>query len=494
MDINFIYEYEYENVIFPNGIDNTIYENIILQSKLQKVSIDRFFKESFTDHHKVVELSQKYPDTLFNIFYTKNFNENLLNNFTKVSEKLYTFEYDNEIYNINLVHKSNIDNNANNYYLINLFGNEDFLFADTKPYIKNSIEGFNFNDTNPTFNFNNDILELVSNNSLKIIIVTFHEGAVRHGKFFNKLHNACKQSYINPENVFYINADYNLNNQYIKYCNKNKIDKKLNILFTDLLFCHSCERYARNEFELIEDTKKIKNFLLFNRSVFKDHRVWLLSKLNELGILNDSLYSIIFPYDRDLQYGNDDEQGFASFSTKEEFQKNIPNLISIQELGSVKIDDEVDLFLNAPTNDNKKIHYGFIDPFKNTFDFAFLLTYMSIITESNFSTCQVSEKVSKALRYFHPFIVVSGPNYLKMLKEKGFRTFDKYFDETYDTIEDDKERMKAIINLVNSLNDSNKLQKIYLDSKDDLIYNTSHCKTINAIDSNKKLFSNIFNK
>ena len=81
-----------------------------------------------------------------------------------------------------------------------------------------------------------------------------------------------------------------------------------------------------------------------------------------------------------------------------------------------------------------------------------------------------------------------------MLKERGFKTFDKYFDETYDSIEDDNERMKAIIKLVNSLNDSNKLEKLYLDCKDDLIFNSMHCKTINPIDSNKKLFSNIFNK
>jgi hypothetical protein len=87
---------------------------------------------------------------------------------------------------------------------------------------------------------------------------------------------------------------------------------------------------------------------------------------------------------------------------------------------------------------------------------------------------------------------VAGPLYLEMLKEKGFRTFDKYFDESYDKIFNHADRMKAVAKLTTKLNDKNKLHKIFMDSKEDVIYNSHLCRTFSDYQTIQELFYNIF--
>ena len=82
--------------------------------------------------------------------------------------------------------------------------------------------------------------------------------------------------------------------------------------------------------------------------------------------------------------------------------------------------------------------------------------------------------------------------YLKKLKEMGFKTFDKWWDESYDDEIDDTIRMQKVLNLIESLNNSILLQKIYEESKDIVMHNARLCKYFDASTSIKTLFNNIF--
>ena len=48
--------------------------------------------------------------------------------------------------------------------------------------------------------------------------------------------------------------------------------------------------------------------------------------------------------------------------------------------------------------------------------------------------------------------MMNRPNSLEKLRELGYKTFHPYIDETYDTIENDQERMVAIVDEVERLN------------------------------------------
>ena len=51
----------------------------------------------------------------------------------------------------------------------------------------------------------------------------------------------------------------------------------------------------------------------------------------------------------------------------------------------------------------------------------------------------------------HPFILVSAPNSLAALRQRGYKTFPEFIDESYDQIEDANERMNAIANEIKRL-------------------------------------------
>jgi len=77
-------------------------------------------------------------------------------------------------------------------------------------------------------------------------------------------------------------------------------------------------------------------------------------------------------------------------------------------------------------------------------------TFCSIVYEAFWDEKVVfpTEKLNKCLLTGHPFIIVSTPRYLANIKKIGFKTFDKWWDESYDDEVDNKKRMKKLQNLV----------------------------------------------
>lgn len=65
-----------------------------------------------------------------------------------------------------------------------------------------------------------------------------------------------------------------------------------------------------------------------------------------------------------------------------------------------------------------------------------------------------SEKTWKPMGYKMPFIIMGTPYNLQSLREYGFKTFDPWIDETYDTIEDDYLRLDAITKELQRLTDN----------------------------------------
>ena len=94
-------------------------------------------------------------------------------------------------------------------------------------------------------------------------------------------------------------------------------------------------------------------------------------------------------------------------------------------------------------------------------------TYFNVVTETHneierdFNDLFITEKTCKAL-ITQPFIIVGNYGTLKYLKKLGFKTYPELFDESYDLIENPKERMDFIINEIEKLcnMDEKKLEKI----------------------------------
>lgn len=84
-----------------------------------------------------------------------------------------------------------------------------------------------------------------------------------------------------------------------------------------------------------------------------------------------------------------------------------------------------------------------------TTDYLYRDTYFSVVTETNFFGFDpgrfVSEKIFKPITIGHPFILVTRPRTLELLRELGYQTFSPFIDESYDTEEDDGKRMLMIV-------------------------------------------------
>lgn len=111
---------------------------------------------------------------------------------------------------------------------------------------------------------------------------------------------------------------------------------------------------------------------------------------------------------------------------------------------------------------------------------------ISIVTESRFAqpTANISEKVLTSMVWCTPFLLVAPPYSLRYMKEEfGFKTFDKWWDESYDNIENHKERLTAIYSLIDELNakDLSELTEMVNDMKDVLIHNFNRCDELNFI-------------
>jgi hypothetical protein len=76
---------------------------------------------------------------------------------------------------------------------------------------------------------------------------------------------------------------------------------------------------------------------------------------------------------------------------------------------------------------------------------------------------EISEKTIHPLFSKKPFLIFAAPYFLKELKKFGFKTFSEYWDESFDEIEDPKERLEKYLQTVDSIlsKDISELQKMH---------------------------------
>ena len=88
-------------------------------------------------------------------------------------------------------------------------------------------------------------------------------------------------------------------------------------------------------------------------------------------------------------------------------------------------------------------HYGFLKKAG---------VYIVSETMFNHPSPYFSEKTVSALLSNRPFIIIGEHGSLRALKQKGYKTFNDMFDESYDNIIDPSSRMESIFELVKDIN------------------------------------------
>lgn len=287
-----------------------------------------------------------------------------------------------------------------------------------------------------------------------IVFFIAKEGHFKEPFQFKWLNDFCKKYGFNKDNVYLFSGNLLTKQEAVKY----EISKKEKLLFSvvhDLYFEHiywfvkpgtkfnfdeRTRKYTQfnNELDYVRCNSKKYHFLCFNRRMDL-HRLITYGQLNvnpkligksiaslhnSHGTINEEIYRWIdgeisaFHPDREprlkeLKYGN-----------------QIANFLSQIDYSVPTIYDE-DPVINLAGSLNIEAHRA---------------SFVNIITETlYYEKCVfISEKLFKPIHLCQPFIIVGNPYTLRELKKLGYKTFDKWWDESYDDEIDFMSRMAKL--------------------------------------------------
>lgn len=178
-------------------------------------------------------------------------------------------------------------------------------------------------------------------------------------------------------------------------------------------------------------------------------------------------------------------------STEEAFKKNIwfePNYKLLS--GFNKLNSSLPLNIDVDVLEPTTLEGNIMDRFKlpkfndmpNMLNTIYNECFCSVVTESSFLdiTRYISDKTLTAIFNCMPFVIVGPYHSLKTAQEMGFKTFGKYWDESYDNEIDHVKRIHKIFKVIDDIASysKNDLAMIQADLQPLLLYNKQQIKRL----------------
>ena len=189
-----------------------------------------------------------------------------------------------------------------------------------------------------------------------------------------------------------------------------------------------------------------KKYLNFNRR-WKEHRFAIISLLHSNNLIVDGYNSFSnCPVNSDDLYFNNNNSFDLMFNDTLNKYDNIKDKLA----AGYNVKDLLPLIIDSQFFQT----YFAFDTSHRPLKKYFNSTYFSLVNETYFETGNVrflTEKIYKPIMHKHPFILVSTPYSLELLKEQGYKTFDDFIDESYDNELDNGKRLLKIIKEVEKL-------------------------------------------
>jgi len=292
------------------------------------------------------------------------------------------------------------------------------------------------------------------------------------------------------------NKNYNLP---IRYFNKTHIYDDLD--FIKNVIKNIISEYKNYDFWWFEhaESAKIKTQSIFFKKVIVD-AFKELNKSDQLYFVDNDLYPTKYKEDGFKFHSYPMMFGYTSIHPKtikpRKFKKKFICLNRVDKphrrdmfdflIKNYKNDSYLSFAPEEPTNERHLVLDDLQIPFyKTLFARGFVSphqtkSFCNIVTETTTynKSIHITEKTDKCFTAGQPFILVSGPNYLKTLHNYGFKTFNKWWDESYDLESDYKKRIKLIkknIDYISSLS-IQELENIYIEMIPTLLHNQTLCK------------------
>lgn len=241
-----------------------------------------------------------------------------------------------------------------------------------------------------------------------ILLIDYSLEGYQNSWLFRWFHNECEKFKIPPQSVVYTVGNTLVDEQYEYWADMHGIDDRIKCIpysgFEEFIYTVSTKEDQVTVDDHLE-YKKNNETWTFNcpQKRARMHRKKFFEKLQQNNLVETNLCSLV-------------EEGYY--------------------INGEKHDRDWGYYIN-------RLHPDYC-----------LKTFVTVVSEPQYYSDELtvfnSEKIFKPIACNHPFIILGSKGSLKYLKKRGYKSFSDYFDESYDTLDDD-ERMQAIIDTLHDI-------------------------------------------
>lgn len=275
----------------------------------------------------------------------------------------------------------------------------------------------------------NTVIDFIrQHKSLKLVFYYPSEGFTRDNDFRRIIPRLTESIRHIDNRVYFVTGDHNVDKGYDEYLAYKHWDKRIDVVDLEYFRYETLQQYPKVNL-LNRKFKHIKyDFLSLNR-VARYNRIALYVELKRRGLVDKNLYSY---------YNIENESVEPNNLIKAEFllDKHFAPLVK------ESLDDKI--VLDAIIEHD-------VEPYL-TDESLYKQTFFSLVTETEIDNLLITEKTWKPLIFGHPFIIWGSHGILDYLKSKGFKTYSNIFNEDYDKIVDNRQRLNAIVKEVEKFN------------------------------------------
>ena len=302
-------------------------------------------------------------------------------------------------------------------------------------------------DMQRLFNMENGIFERNRVPQTFMDLIRHHKGylVLEHGwesfcrwEDFDLIHRYVRYHNIPSNKTIYITGTANVVTLYDEYCRARNIDSRLTVI----PYLPAQDGYAENisDVEMPEyDPWKMpsKTFLSLNYRP-RPHRTMLLALFNKHHLLSKSYFSFCGMHDDQHIGGTYNNSHIGGLDLDHSEVDGLQDRLAEFILDNNWPEQYYDVIYDSGNKDMAKYYED---------------SLVNITTETNFYSdiISVTEKMFKPIRYMQPFVLVGAPYSLKHLKDLGFRTFEDFWDESYDLTVDHNQRLKKVMETCNQI-------------------------------------------
>lgn len=269
---------------------------------------------------------------------------------------------------------------------------------------------------------------------------------------WNWFHEECARYNINPKAVVYVTGNQIASEQYTAWA-QGKQDKISVISYAhfekdvrDMAKQHNITESVDSDIAYKEQ-HDIKTFNCLQKRL-RPHRLWFYTQMYKDGLLGEGLIS---------------QNPFTVNQTYLDGQRLAEDLV-------IEANTTLPSILYGKNNNEHPDNYYIRRILKDVCNDSWVSVVSEVAYSNSDQSVFISEKTFKAIACCHPFILLSSSGTLKELRDMGYKTFDGFIDETYDTLPP-VERFVAITSELKRIASIKDKLSWYAGMKDILVHN-----------------------